>query len=148
MTSTSTESVKTPGPWLLYDGECPFCSAYVKLVRLRESVGDIRLIDAREGGPELAELRAAGYDIDEGMALKYNDTIHYGDDCIHVLSLLSTPSGVFNKLNAWVFRSKSRSKFLYPILRTGRNGALTLLGRKKIGDGETAGLSRQGSGEV
>ena len=27
------------GNWLLYDGDCPFCSAYVSYVRLRETAG-------------------------------------------------------------------------------------------------------------
>ncbi|NNU16842.1 DUF393 domain-containing protein [Parvularcula sp. ZS-1/3] len=129
MSSTST---KPEEPWLLYDGECPFCSAYVKLVRLRDSIGQVRLIDARDGGPELAELEAKGLDINEGMAMKYEGKIYYGDECIHVLSLLSTASGPFNSFNAWVFKSEARSKALYPFLRAGRNTALKILGRKKI----------------
>ena len=39
--------------WIIYDGECPFCSRYVKLMRLEETIGDIRLIDARKNPPEL-----------------------------------------------------------------------------------------------
>jgi hypothetical protein len=107
----------------------------VKLVRLREAVGQIRLVDAREGGPELVEMRARGLDIDQGMALKYQGNLHYGDECIHVLSLLSTRSGALNRLNAWVFRSQARSKAIYPVLRTGRNLALKALGKRKIGAG-------------
>ena len=119
-------------PWLLYDGECPFCSAYVKLVRLRETIGQVRLIDARQGGPELAELRGRGLDINQGMALKLDGQIYYGADCINVLALLSTPSGAFNRFNHLIFQSKSLSRLLYPALRTGRNAALALLGRSKI----------------
>ena len=37
--------------WLVYDGDCPFCSAYVRFVRLRDAVGTVHLVDAREGGP-------------------------------------------------------------------------------------------------
>ncbi|CAN0407117.1 unnamed protein product, partial [Scytosiphon promiscuus] len=32
---------------IVYDGECPFCSQYVKMLRIHESVGTVRLIDAR-----------------------------------------------------------------------------------------------------
>lgn len=136
MKSPSAESPDIPGPWVLYDGECPFCSAYVQMVRLQDAVGKVRLVDAREGGPELAEVRAAGLDVDEGMVLKYDGVLHHGDDCIHVLSLMTTPSGAFNRLNAWVFRSRRRSKLLYPWLRAGRNAALSLMGRKKIGNAD------------
>ena len=45
--------------WLLYDGECPFCSAYARFVRLREtSIGPLRLIDARHGGPAIERVKS------------------------------------------------------------------------------------------
>lgn len=134
-TRTTTKRASAQGaaePWLLYDGECPFCSAYVGMVRLRESIGAVRLVDAREGGPELDELRAAGLSIDEGMALKLDGRLYHGDDCINALALLTTPSGAFNRLNAWVFRSPRRSRLLYPVLRRGRGLALAMLGRRGI----------------
>ena len=36
---------------IVYDGDCPFCSRYVALVRLREAVGQVVLANARDGGP-------------------------------------------------------------------------------------------------
>ncbi|MFN3213553.1 MAG: DCC1-like thiol-disulfide oxidoreductase family protein [Henriciella sp.] len=118
--------------WLIYDGECPFCSQYVKLVRIREAVGGLKLLNAREGGPQYDEVLRAGLDLDEGMVLKLNDRLYHGDDCIHALAMLSEPKGFFNRLNVWVFKSPKRAAFLYPILRAGRNLALKLLGRKKL----------------
>ena len=132
MSSTLSETDPETAQWLLYDGECPFCARYVSMVRLRESIGRVRLIDARDQGPELLEVRAAGLNIDEGMVLKLNGRLHHGDECIQHIALLTTPSGVFNRLNAWVFRSGARSRALYPMLRTGRNTALRLLGRAGI----------------
>ena len=35
---------------IVYDGDCPFCSRYVKLVRLREALGSVDLVNARDGG--------------------------------------------------------------------------------------------------
>jgi predicted DCC family thiol-disulfide oxidoreductase YuxK len=118
--------------WIVYDGQCPFCSRYVQLLRLRESLGAVRLIDAREGGPIVEELQRAGVDLDEGMVLKLDDRLYHGHDCIHVLALLSTPSGLFNRINAAVFRSAPTAQMLYPVLRVGRNAVLRLLGRGKI----------------
>ena len=59
-----------PGAWIVYDGDCPFCSRYVQMVRLREAVGPVRLVNAREGGPLVEEARRAGFDLDAGMVLK------------------------------------------------------------------------------
>lgn len=131
-TGSDTTPEKVEDNWLVYDGECPFCSRYVELLRIREAVGPLRLIDAREGGPEAEEVVAEGYDLNEGMALKLSGRLYHGHDCIHALALLSEPNGLFNKFNAWVFRSKKRSAVLYPVLRAGRNLTLRLLGRKKL----------------
>ncbi|MEM1276230.1 MAG: DCC1-like thiol-disulfide oxidoreductase family protein [Pseudomonadota bacterium] len=117
---------------IVYDGECPFCASYVGMVRLRQAAGSVRLIDARGGGPEVDRIRKAGLDLDEGMVLLTGDEMYHGADCIHRMGLMSTRLGVFNRLNAWVFRSPARSRFLYPILRAGRNLALKILRRKKI----------------
>ena len=31
----------------IYDGDCPFCSKYVRLIQLKNTVGDVELINAR-----------------------------------------------------------------------------------------------------
>jgi predicted DCC family thiol-disulfide oxidoreductase YuxK len=118
--------------WLVYDGQCPFCSRYVQLVRLKETLGRIELVDARQGGPHVDEARAAGLDLDDGMVLKLDGRLYHGADCIHMLALLSTPSSWFNRINAAMFRSRAASRLLYPVLRTGRNAVLRMLGRSKL----------------
>jgi predicted DCC family thiol-disulfide oxidoreductase YuxK len=40
--------------WIVYDGECPFCTQYVKLMRLRETVGIVKPLNAREDHPSFA----------------------------------------------------------------------------------------------
>ncbi len=117
---------------IVYDGECPFCTRYVALLRLKAAFGDVQLVDARSDHPAIRRLLDAGIDLDEGMALIQDGRIYHGDDCIHRLALMSTPSTLFNKLNAAIFSSPTASRILYPFLRAGRNAALALLGRKKI----------------
>lgn len=124
------------GAWLIYDGQCPFCSAYVKYLRVRESLGTLRLVNARDGGPLVDEIVRAGIDLDEGMVLKVGPTLYHGADCIHALAWLSTPSGGFNRINAAIFRSPFLARWLYPVLRAGRNAALRLLGRRKLNAAE------------
>jgi hypothetical protein len=67
------------------------------------------------------------------MALVQGENIYHGADCIHRLSLMTTPSSWFNRLNAVVFRSPNLSRLLYPMLRGGRSAALRVLGRKRLG---------------
>lgn len=127
--------------YVIYDGECPFCSAYVRMVRLRNVAGKVHLLDAREPHPVVEEIKALGFDFDEGMALKIGDAIYHGDDCVHQLAMMSGPSGVLNRLHFWVFQNPKRAKLLYPYLRAGRNLALRLLGKRKIGAADEAPAS-------
>ena len=69
--------------WLVYDGECPLCSAWCKHARVREAVGELVLVDAREPGPLMDEITALGLDIDQGMVLKFRDVLYYGPDDPH-----------------------------------------------------------------
>jgi predicted DCC family thiol-disulfide oxidoreductase YuxK len=125
---TDTEAAN----WLLYDGDCPFCSSYVRHVRLRDAVGPITMANAREHDALVAEVARLGYTVDTGMVLKLNGRYYHGADCIHALALLTTPSGWFNRLNSWAFRSRTVAKFAYPVLRAGRNLALKLLGKSQL----------------
>lgn len=131
MSSSSNENA-----WIVYDGECPFCRNYMALVKLRNNIGSVRLINAREFGPEVHAIREAGLDLDDGMVLNYQGQMYHGADCIHMIALLSEDDGLFGKINNWVFQSPVRSKTLYPILRFFRNMTLMVMGRKKIKDGD------------
>ena len=117
---------------LVYDKECPACDFYCNRARIRESVGNLVLVNARDGGPVMQQITAAGLDIDQGMVLKVGDELYYGADAIHSLSLMSTRSGIFNRLSYYLFRSKTISAVLYPVLRSCRNLLLKILGKRKI----------------
>ena len=121
---------------LIYDGECPFCSRYVQMLRLRDSI-DLRLVDARlakagNGAPEVLEVVTAGFDLDEGMVLKLGAQLYHGDRCIQVLSSLSSSVGWTNRCFSAVFRSPRAAHVLYPVLRFLRNLTLRCLGRSKL----------------
>lgn len=117
---------------LIYDRQCPACNYYCQIVRIRKSAGEIRIINARDGGEVMDEITAQGMDIDQGMVLKMGGRLYYGSDAIHALALISSRSGIFNRLNYWAFKSKSISRFFYPILRSLRNLLLKMLGKSKI----------------
>jgi len=117
---------------LVYDRQCPVCDFYCCKVRIADKVGKLRLIDARETSDIMEAITVAGMDIDQGMVLKLEDQLYYGSDAIHVLALISNHSGVFNRLNYWLFSSRYLSHLVYPILRALRNLLLKLLGRSRI----------------
>ncbi|MEO0368274.1 MAG: DCC1-like thiol-disulfide oxidoreductase family protein [Pseudomonadota bacterium] len=117
---------------LVYDKECPACDNYCQIVRIRESVGQLVIVDAREKSAVMDEITASGLDIDQGMVLKMGGQLYYGSDAIHALALISSRSGFFNRLNYWMFKSKTVSAVLYPVLKFLRNLLLKILGKSKI----------------
>jgi len=130
--ASTMQSEDSPEIFLVYDPECPVCDAYCRLARIRESVGVLRLVNARNAGGIMDEINAKGLDIDEGMVLKFGNTLYYGADAIHVLSLISSRSGVFNRFTYWTFRSKRLSAILYPLFRFFRNLLLKFLRKSRI----------------
>lgn len=105
---------------IVYDGDCPFCTRYVQLMRLRERHA-VELIDARRE-PERA--RAYGLDLNEGMIADLDGEIHHGAKAVALLSRLSRRP---NPL-----ASDRIAAFAYPVMRAGRNLALRLLGRRPL----------------
>lgn len=117
---------------MIYDGDCPLCRSYVAHMRLRRSAGSVTLLDARQHPQRVASLESRGYGLDEGMVVQLADRIYHGAAAVHLLALLSSRSGWFNRLNYHLFRSRRLSSILYPWLVAGRRGLLWLLGRKPL----------------
>lgn len=119
---------------VIYDGDCPFCARYVELQRLRTTLGRIVLVDARERTDLVRLFNKHGLDLNEGMVLIMNGMVFYGSDCLNRLALMSTRSGIFNRVNAFLFSSKKVSKIVYPFFKAGRRFTLWVLRRKPLSD--------------
>jgi predicted DCC family thiol-disulfide oxidoreductase YuxK len=117
---------------LIYDGDCPFCSKYAQLVRFREAVGEVQMLNAREHPEVVNEMKAKGVNLDKGMALTINDNVYHGADAVNRIALMSTGSGAFNAFTAAVFKSRLLSKTVYPVLKVARKAALLIKGKKGI----------------
>lgn len=120
--------------WYVYDGECPLCRTAARALRIREAVGRLHLINAREepGHTIIQEINARGLSLDEGMVIKFGGELYHGADAIMMMALLGSPVGWFNRLNAVLFKSPAVARGFYPALRGGRNLLLWLKGVGQI----------------
>ncbi|UTW49922.1 DUF393 domain-containing protein [Bacterioplanoides sp. SCSIO 12839] len=118
---------------IVYDGECPVCQHFVRGIRLRQLSGQLELISAREQDrPEVQWLQDQGVNLNDNMAVIYQDTMVQGAEAITWLTAMTSPSHHLNRLLFFFFRSPALGKVLYPVLRNGRLLLLRLLGRKAI----------------
>jgi predicted DCC family thiol-disulfide oxidoreductase YuxK len=127
MTKTAQQGIT-----VIYDGECPFCSNFVRFMALKRAVGPVKLIDARSGDAMTKTMSREGYDLNEGMIVLFADTTYYGADAVSLISTLSDDSNVFSKLLSRLLKDPRRAKLLYPWMKAGRRLTLMLLGRKAI----------------
>lgn len=123
---------------IVYDGDCIYCQNYVKLVRLRETVGKVELLDARSGDPRIADFQRRGYDLNEGMLFVYKGVVHHGADAVHTMALLSSSSGLVSRLNRSLLSNRTLTRLVYPFMKAGRRATLALRGRGLIPDPDKA----------
>lgn len=120
--------------YFIYDEECPLCSYAAHALRIKQSVGNLHLINARDQSQQswVQKVNERGLDLDEGMVILYEDNFYHGQDALHLMGLLSTDTGWFNKVNALLFRSKPVAIFCYPVMRAVRNALIRMKGVSKI----------------
>lgn len=130
---SSNDRADAGAVWIVYDGDCPFCSSYVLLYRIRGHAKQVHLVDARSSHPILREVRAEKFDLNEGMAVKFNGRFYHGASAMNVLAILGSDETLFNRVNRILFRRPRLARLLYPLLVRGRLIALRVLGRPLIG---------------
>jgi predicted DCC family thiol-disulfide oxidoreductase YuxK len=121
---------------LIYDQECPVCTAYSCSVAVDENqASGVTRINARSADNMLVQqAREAGLDLDEGMVVVHRGRLYHGADALNIMARLAPDRGFGNRLNKLFFGNRTIARLSYPILRAGRNALLKLLGRKKIKD--------------
>ena len=123
--------------WLIYDGECPVCRRYALHLDLKRFLGELVLVNAREGGPIVDEVRALPHDLNEGMVLKIDGRFHRGDAALHALALLSDGRKIFGAFNRLMFHSRASARLIYPLLKLGRRALLKIKGVPMIDQGNS-----------
>lgn len=136
---TAKNDLQPEGVWFVYDGDCPICTTAARVLRIKQAVGELHLLNARDNRdhPLVTEINQRNLDLDEGMVIKYRGELYHGRDALHFMALFGSDSGWFNRLNAVLFRSKTMARLCYPAMRAGRNLLLRLKGVSKIGNLKT-----------
>ena len=130
--SAACTTNEASGTLIVYDGDCIYCRNYVQLMRLRETVGPVTLVNARSDDALARRFWKEGYDLNAGMILVYRGKVYHGADAVNTLALLSTRSSLFNRLNRFLFSSRTISRMLYPLLRLGRRITLLIRGKRLL----------------
>ncbi len=121
------------GDYLLYDGECPACRAYVAMSRLRQLYPSLEVLDARSAPDLVAELRGRGYEINEGMVLSLGGVLHFGAEATDMIARLGrTSPSRGRRLTLWLIGGAPWGRCLYPLLSKGRWLLLRVLRRMPI----------------
>ncbi len=116
--------------FLLYDGECPFCSFYARKSGFKTQTGrPLTLIDANRAPDLIAELRAGGCEVEEGMVLVLDGRRYQGASAMTALEAMASATGWFNGLAKWFASNPKRVRIFYPWLRRLRGVARWVKGR-------------------
>ena len=114
----------------IYDGECPFCNHFAKLLELKSSIPSLEIIDGRKNLDRLTQLYNQGYDLNNGAILIKDGKIKHGADAINwICSKIKEPNDSLLKLLRILFRSNKRSKKIFPVLLWGRRITLAIKGK-------------------
>ena len=116
---------------IYYDGDCPVCSRYVLMSRLKKEF-DVRLLNLREHPEKVQEFSDAGYNVDDGMMVELEGQRYFGADAMYIMNVYGDGKGPLAWLMKGYFKHQKLAWVTYPLLRFGRNSLLRMLGRKKI----------------
>ena len=112
---------------LVYDGACPFCSAYIHKQHIEAIYGPLILLDARSADPRVMAYWQQGYPLDAGMLLDHDGLILFGAEALARLAELEHSATGSLGLNL-ILQRKDLAKLLYPIFKIMRRIALFVRG--------------------
>ena len=106
----------------IYDGECPFCNKFAELLELKSKLPNLIVKNARESQFEIP----SGYDMDVKGALLINgNEMLSGSEAINYLcKKITNPSDPLLSILKIVFKSASRTDFIFPFLLRARRLSL------------------------
>jgi len=144
---TAADSRKE-APSVVYDGQCPFCRAYVASLDVKPGSQQrgLNKIDARHSPQRVRELSDSGIDVNAGIVLIKGDARYQGAEALSMLARHHADGPWWSGLHHRLLRHRALSQLLYPLLRALRNSYLQLLARQPINTKQDNGedVSQQG----
>ena len=119
---------------IVYDGECPFCSDFVSLNRLKEHGYNVKLVNARDTSNQLVHDLKKKYNIDYGMIVIVNEKILYGSSAARFISSSYKKNNLKSLVYCLVLFNQKIADFSYPILVFLRKIYFRLTGKRFIND--------------
>ena len=127
--STSPSGSQAKTIQVVYDGECPVCSyLFADVLRLRSTGWHLVLTNARDFPDEARMLMMDyGVDINREFGSCIDGDWRFGGEALYAIFLVDRFQ------SAWINRGLLRLlRFVYPVMRSGRNVLLWTLGREPI----------------
>ena len=112
---------------LYYDKQCPFCSKYVNLLKLKENF-QIILKDARENQSEIS-LLCGNLDINDGFIVLYKDDCFQSAKALAFLNRAVDKTTFLGKLHFFFRYDNLFSNLLYKLFFILRKIILFILGK-------------------
>ena len=127
---TEPADASAQGDFLLYDGECPFCSFYARKSEFKTPGGrPLTLIDANQAPELISKLRREGCEVEEGMVLVLDGRRYQGAEAMTALEAMASGTGWFGGLSRWFASNTARVRAFYPWFQRLRRAALWVKGR-------------------
>ena len=113
----------------IYDGECPFCNHFAKLLELKSGIPEIAIVNGRENISQIIDLYKKGFDLDKGaILLKGNDILHGAKAINWICSQIQDPSDELLKILSLTFSSNKRTEIIFHLLVSARRFFLAIKG--------------------
>ena len=113
---------------LVYDGDCPFCSAFAQRAELTGGLPELDIRDGRTDHTLRAELASRGYRLANGAMLIEQGRIWHGSAAIAELHRRMQPSDALLQVLQGLFKQDDRARRMYPLMLLARRIALAVKG--------------------